>query len=59
MSTPRSRIKGLPYKLVLAATPTTPWAYKYNTPIQVEQLTKVPANGSVNPTHNIIIEKLR
>ena len=59
VSTPRSRIKGLPYKIVLTATPTTPWAYKYNTPIQVEQLTKVPANGSVNPTHNIIIEKIR
>ena len=54
----RDRIKGNPYKIVLAASPTVSWAYKYNTPIDVAQLTKVPANGASNPTNNIIVEKL-
>ena len=54
----RDRIKGNPYKIVLAASPTVSWAYTYNTPIDVAQLTKVPANGASNPTNNIIVEKL-
>jgi hypothetical protein len=55
----RDRIMGKPYKIVLSASPTTLWAYHYNNPIHYTQLTKVPANGSVNPTRNIIIEKLQ
>ena len=54
----RDRIVGKPYKVVLASSPTTNWAYKYNTPINVNQLTKDGGNGSINPTNNIIIEKL-
>lgn len=56
--TSRDRIKGNPYKVVLAASPTTAWAYKYTAPISLAQLTKAPANGATNPTNNIIIEKL-
>ena len=52
----RDRIKGNPYKNRLAASPTVSWAYKYNTPIDVAQLTKVPAKG--RNTNNIIVEKL-
>ena len=54
----RDRIIGKPYKIVLANSPTTRWAYKYNTPILANQLTKDGGNGSINPTNNIIIEKL-
>lgn len=54
----RDRIVGKSYKVVLASSPTTNWAYKYNTPINVNQLTKTGGNGAINPTNNIIIEKL-
>lgn len=55
-TTSRARIKGLAYKLVLTATPTTAWAYKYNTPILLGALSKSGGNGSTHPTNNIIIE---
>lgn len=58
VSNVRDRIKGEVYKLVLKDNPTQLWEYKYNNPIEVKDLTKVGGNGSVNPTNNIIVEKL-
>jgi hypothetical protein len=56
--TARDRIFGLPYKVVLTATPTTKWAYKYNTPILLSSLTKTGGHGSINPSNQIIVENL-
>lgn len=53
----RDRIKGVSYKLLLK-TGTQQWAYKYNTPITVDDLRKVGGNGSENPNNNIIVDKL-
>lgn len=56
LTTTRPRIKGLSYKIVKSATPTTLWSYKYNTPVLLNALTKVSANGSTNPNDYIIVE---
>jgi hypothetical protein len=58
-TTVRDRIKGKPYKIVLAASPSVAWSYKYSAPIYVNQLTKADGNGSIHPSDNIIIEKLQ
>lgn len=57
-SVSRDRIKGEVYKLVLTNSPTQLWEYKYNNPVEVDEITKVRGNGSINPTNNIIVEKL-
>ena len=53
----RNRIKGNPYKIVLTDTPPIAWAYKYNVPILLGSLSKTQANGTTNPTYNIIVEQ--
>jgi hypothetical protein len=58
-TTPRDRIKGKVYKVVLSATPSVSWAYKYSAPISLSQLTKAAGNGSIHPSNNIIVEKLQ
>ena len=55
-TTSRARIYAIPYKIVLTATPTSAWTYKYNTPITLSQLEHVGGNGSTNPNNDIIIE---
>ena len=56
-TTLRNRIKGKSYKIRVTAQPTTAWAYKYNVPILLSSLSKTPANGTTNPTYNIIVEQ--
>lgn len=56
VSTSRDRILGKSYKIQLLAN-TDLWAYKYNTPISVNDLKKVGGNGSTNASNNIIVEK--
>ena len=50
----RQRILGKSYKLQLTSN-NSKWAYKYNVPITVEQLTRVGGNGSTNPDNNIVV----
>ena len=50
----RNRILGQTKKLVVTSTPTKAWAYHYNLPITLDQLTTAAGNGG--STDNIIIE---
>ena len=54
--TGRSRILGKVYKIVKTSTPTKSWAFKYNAPVTLGQLSKVGGNGATNANNNIIVE---
>lgn len=55
--TSRVRILGNAYKIIKTSTPTKAWKYTYNSPILLNQLSKVGGNGAVNANNKIIVEQ--
>ena len=54
-ATSRARIVAKIYKIVLTATPTVKWLYKYNVPITLSQLEKIGGHGSSNANYQTVI----